>query len=83
MSTNKVKIESVYSRFISSIESQLGKDIKEIVNKPLSDFGESLRANGNLIIKSYFPFIGRGNVLRDKTVNHAYVEKELDQVLND
>jgi len=34
-------------------------------------------------IKSAFPFIGRGNVLRDCVLTHAQVEAELDNALRD
>jgi hypothetical protein len=32
---------------------------------------------------SRFPFIGRGNVLRDRVVSHDEVERGLDEVLRD
>ena len=30
---------------------------------------------------SHFPFIGRGNVMRDRTISHVDVEKVLDRIL--
>ena len=41
------------------------------------------RHNSPLKFISVFPFIGRGNILRDRTVTRADVERALDDGLRD
>jgi hypothetical protein len=55
----------------------------QLENMSLSEMRSKIgsRSAGNFSIVSYFPVIGRGNVLSDKTVSHLDVEKLLDEAL--
>lgn len=66
-----------------AIEHEVGMPIEEIRRLPLEDWRTHLRSTFGCPLKfvSRFPFIGRGNVLRDKIVSHDQVERELDEAL--
>ena len=73
----------IQHRFERSLESRTGMEIAWMRDTPIdtqrrvaeSQFGAPV------VITSQFPFIGRGNVLRDHIVSHAEVEKTLDAAL--
>jgi hypothetical protein len=71
-----------YNSLIHSIEEQTGIDINTIMNTTLSDQKIQLENKFKKPMKliSYFPFIGRGNVLRDKVITHEDIEKMLDSI---
>ncbi len=75
---------AINDAYIASIEEEVGMDIEEIRSTPLSELRKIFeKRNGGkrMTFKSFFPFIGRGNVLGDRLVSHDEVEATLDSVL--
>jgi hypothetical protein len=68
--------------FEKNVERWTGRNVKELRRETIEETRKSLALKGILIrLFSEFPFIGRGNILRDKIVSHEDVEKELDKAL--
>lgn len=68
--------------FEKNVERWTGRKVSELRYVPIEETRKSLSLKGILIrLFSEFPFIGRGNILRDKIVSHDDVEKELDKAL--
>lgn len=75
-------MSSTIISFEKSIERWTGRKIAELRKETIEETRSSLIKKGILIrLFSEFPFIGRGNIMRDKIVSHQEVEKELDSVL--
>ncbi len=67
------------------VELDTGRSAAELRNFTLDEFRakiEGARGNG-LRFVSRFPFLGRGNVMRDKTVDHETVNRLLDDCLRE
>jgi len=82
----KVKNQSNnYKTFIFSIENQLGVAIEAVKNSSLYKLrhNSEKKVNKTMNIVSHYPLIGRGTVLRDRTIDHQAVEKILDDALKD
>ncbi|GEM_PF-6144176 len=60
-----------YRSLIKTIESQLSDTLEHIQEKPLYDYLKPFTSKG---VKSWFPLIGRGNVLREKTISHSEID---------
>jgi hypothetical protein len=74
---------SLYNSFIKNVEKKSGLTFSEIKSKDPSEIREHFekRFNSKTIFSSEFPFIGRGNVLRDGIINHDQLNKEIDKIL--
>lgn len=67
-------VEAVLQEPAATIRSRTLWEQRRIVEK---------RHKAPLSMASYFPFIGRGNVLRNRLVSHEEVENMLDAALKD
>jgi hypothetical protein len=71
------------TEFELAIEKELGESVEIIRSTPIDDQRRRAEKQYNqpTEFRSYFPVIGRGNVLRDRTSTHEEVEIELDKAL--
>ncbi|MDR3298586.1 MAG: hypothetical protein LBU43_00925 [Candidatus Accumulibacter sp.] len=58
-----------------------GRTAAELRVTPIDELRIKVEKEAPLRIYSAFPFIGRGNVLRDKIISHAEVEAALTQAI--
>jgi hypothetical protein len=67
------------------VELDTGKKASEIRSVTLGEFRAGLeRTRGHALrFITKFPFLGRGNVMRDKTIDHATVDRLLDESLRE
>jgi len=65
------------------VEHDTGERADDLRFQPLDEFRTKIeRAHKRVLhFVSKFPFIGRGNVMRDKIVDHATVNRMLDAAL--
>jgi len=72
-----------FMAFEKTIEKILGEPIADIRNRPLDEQRRLIENKHKKPMKfeTRFPFIGRGNILRDRTVDNETVEKLLDEAL--
>jgi hypothetical protein len=79
------KEKSERSEFELAIEQKVGESIDQIRDMPIDERRRmNERKHGKtMLFVSLFNFIGRGNVLRDRTVSHEEVEAEVDKVLSE
>jgi hypothetical protein len=70
-------------KFEKTVEGFLGEPISSIRKKPIDERRNEIekKSKRSLHFKSYFPFIGRGNVLRDYVVTHEDADKALKKAL--
>ena len=64
------------SVFEQTVERAAGMPIDEVRNTPIDVHREAVekKSGKRLTFVSYFPWIGRGNVLRDRGVTHEEAE---------
>lgn len=69
--------------FRKAIESVVGEDLETIRRSTIPELRRRAESRHGrpLQFRSRFPFIGRGNVLRDRLVPHEEVERRLDKAL--
>lgn len=73
---------STLRKLEEDIESATGKSAKSLREKTICEIREQMEAEGHpLTFKSEHPFIGRGNVLRDKIISRKNVNRSLDKAL--
>lgn len=67
----------------AAVETATGMTIAHIRSTPIDDLRREIekKFGGPMKFVSEFPFIGRGNVLRDRLVARAQVEADLDEAL--
>ena len=76
-------MSSTLASFEKNVERWTHHDIATLRNETIEETRKSLKLKGFIIrLFSEFPFIGRGNILKDKILSHEDVEKELDRALN-
>jgi hypothetical protein len=70
--------------FANAIERIVGEDIETIRRTPIDERRRKVEASRGAPLRfvTRFPFIGRGNVLRDRTIDHQKVEQLLDEALS-
>jgi phosphoribosylformylglycinamidine (FGAM) synthase-like amidotransferase family enzyme len=71
---------------VRAIESEMGKTIREVQEQTLSDRRREVEANHKgrrMMFSINFPFIGRGNVLRDRVLSHEEIDKQFNEALKD
>ena len=70
-------------RLESTVERATGQTAAELRSQTLTQLRDrvKLKNGGKLVIKSHFPLIGRGSVMRENTVDHEVVEAELCKAL--
>ena len=65
-----------------NIEEWTGITIESLRKKSLEDIREEIESDGDwLRLKSYFPIIGRGNVLGQRVKTDELIEAENDEIL--
>lgn len=66
-----------------AIEKTTRESIESLRDMPLDERRRKIekKQGRRLVITRNFPFIGRGNVMRDRTISHEEIEKQLDEVL--
>jgi len=66
-----------------TVERQTGQRAEALRSKSLTQLRKDVeqKIKGPMRFISRFPLIGRGNVMRDRIVNHQDVEKLLDESL--
>lgn len=70
-------------KLVKQIEKKIGMKIEEIRNIGPDEFKkiQSRKKNKNLTFSSEFPFIGRGNVLRNSLKTTDDINKDIDKIL--
>lgn len=68
-----------------ALEKACGESVSKLRSRTLEENRRLAEKKHGLLARfvSYFPFIGRGNVLRNRLVTHEEVEKRLDEALRD
>lgn len=68
---------------LASIEKRVGKTAEEICRTPLDELRDEAekKLNSHLTFRVMWPFVGRGNILRNRVLNHDTVERLLDAAL--
>lgn len=66
-----------------AIEATTGQTIDNLRNMPLDTLRRLIekKRQSAVVITRNFPFLGRGNVMRDETISRDEVEKQLDEAL--
>ncbi len=72
-----------YDTFIKNIEKKSGLSLSEINSKDPCEIRKHFNKKFGFKLKilSEFPFIGRGNVLRDNLYSNEKINKEIDIIL--
>jgi hypothetical protein len=70
-------------KLLNNIEHKIGLNINEIYQKNPMEIRKIIESkyNDKLTYSSEFPFIGRGNVLRDSLVQSKQLDDEIDLLL--
>ena len=70
-------------KFFQIVQKNIGLSLSDIDRlNPIDINAHIEKRNGKKIeITSEFPFIGRGNVLRDGIVIHDKIDQEIDKIL--
>ena len=68
---------------IRAIENATGESVESLRSMPLDERRQLIekKTGRRLKVTRNFPFIGRGNVMRDETVSRDQVETELREAL--
>lgn len=69
--------------FERAVELATGESIESLRKTPIDERRRNIEHNRDRLthFTSWFPFIGRGNVLRDLAVNHEEADKALEEAL--
>jgi len=69
--------------FEMAVEKEVGESVEAIRQMPIDERRRRIENKFHQVMRivSFFPFIGRGNVLRDQTVPHEVVESELRKAI--
>lgn len=69
--------------FEENVERSVGLTMEQIRATPLSELRmmAEKKLGRRLSLRSYWPFIGRGNVMRDLTTSSDSINSELDRIL--
>lgn len=70
-------------RVIAAIEKATGETVQQLRNTPIDERRNAIEKKHRKPMSFYtaFPFIGRGNVMGDKVISHADVEKLISKAL--
>jgi len=70
--------------FEKAIELATGESVESIRNTPVDERRRAIeqQRGRRLRFRSRFPFIGRGNVLHDRFVDHEEAERALKEALD-
>jgi hypothetical protein len=65
------------------VEGVTGQTAADLRNQTLTQLRRKVeeKVRKKLVFRSHFPLIGRGNVMRDKTVDHEAIEEGLHEAL--
>jgi len=71
--------------FECAVERATGKSIGVIRDTPLTDRRIEIeqQRHRRIRLSNWFPFIGRGNVLNDRLVDHEEAERALKEALDE
>jgi hypothetical protein len=79
---NPAETLRAFERVVESMTGQKASDIRNLtLTQMRRNFEVKSKPKRRLRIESRFPLIGRGNVMRDKVVDHDTVEILLNQSL--
>ncbi|HCL56350.1 MAG TPA: hypothetical protein DHW82_05000 [Spirochaetia bacterium] len=72
-----------YAEVLANIEKFIGLDLEKIKQMTPTSFRIYLEKKNKrkLFFKSEFPFIGRGNVLRDGIIGRNQINAEIDAII--
>ena len=72
-----------YEVFVRAVELATGEKLEALQRMPLDERRRMTEAKHGAPMRfpSWFPFIGRGNVLRDRALTHSQVEAALTKAL--
>jgi hypothetical protein len=75
--------ESTLRRLEATVARVTGQSVETIRSQSLTELRQvtETRLKGKLTFRSRFPLVGRGNVMRDKIIDHEAVESLLGQAL--
>ncbi len=70
--------------FEQTIEKATGQTVEHVRNTPIDELRQAAEAKrgGPLQFVSFFPWIGRGNVMRDRLVSHEEAEAAYDDSID-
>jgi len=73
----------LYTKVLSCIEKKVGLSLSELDSKDPVEISEHFyrKTGKKLSFSSEFPFIGRGNVLRDGLVSNERLNNDIDRIL--
>lgn len=73
----------VSRKFELAVQRITGESIELVRKTPIDEFRRNIETKLGRIIryKSWFPFVGRGNVLRASAVDHNQAEEALKEAL--
>jgi len=73
----------MFNKIIKNVEMKTGLNISEIYRLNPIEISQKIKqkTGENLSFSSEFPYIGRGNVLRDGLVEHKQINSEIDSIL--
>jgi hypothetical protein len=76
-------VKEINPLLIAAIERSTGETAKTLRDEPIEDLRAKREAKAGAPLRfiSMFPFIGRGNVLRDKVLSRAEVDRQLLEAL--
>ncbi len=78
------KTNTTLSFLEKAVERSTGKSVDELRNTPLDEQRRKIeeRTGRTFRFTTAFPFIGRGNVNRDRIVSGSDINKEIDRILS-
>jgi hypothetical protein len=73
----------IFDKIMINIEKKVGLSIKKIDDKNPVEISKHIeKMTGNaLTFSSEFPFIGRGNILRDGLIESNRINQDIDKIL--
>jgi len=74
---------TILCRLEATVEGVTGQTVRELRDQSLTELRRKTEQKNKtkLRFRSCFPLIGRGNVMRDKLVDHKSVEEQLQEAL--
>ena len=73
----------MFDKLIKNIEKKLGLSIEEVHLLNPIEISQKIEQNTgrSLSFSSEFPYIGRGNILRDGLFEHKQINNDIDRIL--
>jgi len=73
----------MFNKIIKNIETKTGLNIFDIYKLNPIEISQKIKqkTGKDLSFSSEFPYIGRGNVLRDGLIEHKQINNDIDSIL--